>query len=204
MRVISEQPGQVSIHEYRMPDGTTRFQVFVDGTQEHGLDGFANVENAASTPRALQGSDARVAEAMEAAGIGPDDPVDMFGYSQGAAAVANVAATGRFNVESALLVAGPVASAELPPEVAVLSVAHEGDLVAATDGIADGDGPTPIPIESDEGHGTGALARHSRDEYIETLDTTDDSVVAHWREHMQSITAGASGIATHHVVLRRG
>ena len=204
MRVISEQPGQVAIHEYRMPDGTTRFQVFVDGTQEQGLDRLANVENAASTPGALQGSDAAVAEAMEAAGIGPDDPVDMFGYSQGAAAVANVTATGRFNVESALLVAGPVAAAELPPEVAVLSVAHEGDLVAAADGIADGDGPTTILIESGGGHGSGVLARHSRDEYIANFETTDDFVVLDWRERMGSVTAGATGVATLHVVLRRG
>jgi len=203
MRVIRDQPGQVSIHEHRMPDGSRRFQVFVDGTQDVGLDDLANVENAASTPGALLGSDRAVVEAMEAAGIGPDDPVDVFGYSQGAGAVANVAASGRFNVETALLVAGPVATAELPPGVAVLSVAHEGDLVAASDGIADGAGPTTILLESAGGHGSGALARHSRAEYLTTLKTTDDFVVAHWQQHLAEATAGGRGVAAHDVALER-
>lgn len=204
MRVIRDQPGQVSIHEHRMPDGSRRFQVFVDGTQDVGLDDLANVENAASTPRALLGSDRAVVEAMEAAGIGPDDPVDVFGYSQGAGAVANVAASGRFRVETALLVAGPVATAELPPGVAVLSVAHEGDLVAASDGIADGAGPTTVLLESAGGHGAGALARHSRAEYLTTLKTTDDFVVAHWQQHLGEATAGGRGVAAHDVALERG
>ncbi|MCR8671395.1 hypothetical protein, partial [Agrococcus sp. HG114] len=203
MRVISEQRQQVTIHEHRMPDGSRRFQVFIDGTQERGLDALANVENAVSGRHGLAGSDAAVVEAMEAAGIGPHDRVDLFGYSQGAAVAANIAASGRFDVRSALLVAGPVATAELPPEVAVLSVAHEGDLVAATDGVAERDGTRTLLLESASDEGSGALARHSRDEYVATLESTDDFVVAHWRERMERMTAGATGAAAHEVALRR-
>ncbi|WP_306233483.1 hypothetical protein [Agrococcus beijingensis] len=211
MRVIGDGDADVTITTFEMPDGTRRHQVFVDGTQSPlpdpgvGLDGWANVENAASDA-ALLGSDAAVAEAMVAAGIEPDEPVDLFGYSQGAAAIANVAASGRFDVETALLVGGPVASVELPSHIAVLSVAHEGDPTAALDGIADGDGPTTLLLESAGGHGTGLAARHSRPEYIESLDVREGqhSGIDRHRDHLRAVTAGAVPVSTTVVELRRG
>lgn len=209
--VMRDQEQQVVVHELEMPDGSRRFQVFVRGTETFlpdpatGLDGLANVENAGSDGQRLLGSDAAVIEAMLAAGIGPDDPVDLFGYSQGGAAVANVAASGRFDVESVLLVGAPSATAEIPPDVAVLAVAHEGDPTPAADGLADGSGPPQILLESDGGHGTGFAARHSQDEYVETLYRAehDDFVVARWTERMQSVTAGGTPIAAYGVQVHR-
>lgn len=209
MRVILAQDEQITIHEHRMPDGGRRFQVFVRGTQawlpddSTGLDGLANVENAGSTPRALLGSDAALAQAMESAGIGADDPVDLFAYSQGAAAAANVAASERFRVETALLVAGPVAGTELPRDVAVLSVAHEGDPAAAMDGIGDGDGPTTVLLESAGGHGTGFGARHSGEEYSESLSRPPDFYVSSYAERLREANAGATGVAGWSVEVRR-
>ncbi|MGM1029244.1 MAG: hypothetical protein ACQEWM_05145 [Actinomycetota bacterium] len=211
MRVILAQDDQVAIHEHRMPDGSRRFQVFVRGTESWapdpstGLDGLANLENAGSTPEALLGSDAALAEAMDAAGIGDDDPVDLFAYSQGAAAAANVAASGRFRVDTAMLVGGPVAGTALPPDVAVLSVAHAGDPTAALDGIGDGDGPTTVTLESAGGHGTGIAARHSGQEYAESLSraATDDVMVASYAARLREATAGATGVAGWGVELRR-
>jgi len=211
MRVILAQDDQVTIHEHRMADGSRRFQVFVRGTESWlpdpatGLDGPANLENAGSTPGALLGSDAALAEAMEAAGIGADDPVDLFGYSQGAAAAANVAASERFRVETAMLVGGPVAGTELPPGVAVLSVAHAGDPTAAMDGIGDGDGPVTVTLESAGGHGSGFGARHSGEEYAETLTRArgDDFYVAGFADRLRESTAGGQGVAGWGVELTR-
>lgn len=211
MRVILGQQEQVTIHEHRMADGSRRFQVFVRGTEawlpddSTGLDGLANVENAGSTPDALLGSDAALADAMGAAGIGADDPVDLFAYSQGAAAAANVAASERFRVETAMLVGGPVAGTELPPGITVLAVAHEGDPAAALDGIGDGDGPTMVTLESAGGHGTGIGARHSGQEYAETLSRApaEDFYVASYAERLREANAGATGVAGWNVELRR-
>ncbi len=211
MRVIVGQDDDITIHEHRMPGGGRRFQVFVRGTERWlpdastGFDGPANLENAGSTPGRLRGSDAALAQAMQAAGIGADDPVDLFGYSQGAAAAANVAATGRFRVETAMLVGGPVAATELPVGIAVLAVAHEGDPVAALGGLGDGRGPTTVTLESAGGHGTGVAARHAGEEYVESLAgaPADDFVVAGFAERLRAATGGGEGVAGWSVAVRR-
>lgn len=214
MRVIAAQEEQVTIHEHRMPDGSTRYQVFVRGTQsvlpssETGLDMQANLENAGSLDNlpgldGLHGSDAAVAEAMRRAGIGPGDAVDLFGFSQGAAAVANVAASGEFDVETALLVGGPVGAADIPPEVAVFSVAHRGDIVPSLDGRPDEGGPHTTLVESAGGHGSGPLARHAGLEYIDTLDHLDDFMYDDYSARISAATTGAVVVSAVSVQLRR-
>lgn len=209
MRVIIEQDDQVTIHEHRMPDGSSRFQVFVRGTQtiapdpSSGLDMRANLENAGAAGDAIHGSDAAVAEAMRAAGIDSGDAVDLFGFSQGAGAVANVAASGEFEVETALLVGGPVGAAEIPPRVAVFSVAHHGDVVPPLDGWSDDAGVRTTMVASAGGHGTGPLARHSGLEYVETLDALDDFVYDDYRARLAAANAGGVGVAAVSVQLRR-
>ncbi|WP_347755051.1 hypothetical protein [Agrococcus sp. ProA11] len=208
MRVIIEQDDQVTIHEHRMPDGSRRFQVFVRGTQtvapdpSSGLDMRANLENTGADER-LHGSDAAVAEAMRQAGIRPGDAVDLFGFSQGASAVANVAASGEFDVETALLVGGPVAAADIPPGVTVFSVAHHGDLVPALDGWGDDPRVHTTAVASAGGHGTGPLARHSGLEYVETLERLDDFVYDDYRARLTAANAGGVGVAAVSVRLRR-
>ncbi|WP_405218700.1 hypothetical protein [Agrococcus sp. Ld7] len=209
MRVIIEQEEQVTIHEHRMPDGSRRFQVFVRGTQtiapdpSSGLDMRANLENTGAVGDRLHGSDAAVAEAMRAAGVGPGDAVDLFGFSQGAGAVANVAASGEFDVETALLVGGPVGAAEIPPGVAVFSVAHRGDLVPALDGWGDEPRVHTTMAASAGGHGTGPLARHSGLEYVDTLERLDDFAYDDYRARLAAATAGGTGVAALSVRIRR-
>lgn len=209
MRVIIEQDDQVTIHEHRMPDGSTRFQVFVRGTQtiapdpSSGLDMRANLENAGAGDDSLHGSDAAVAEAMRAAGIEPGDAVDLFGFSQGAGAVANVAASGEFGVETALLVGGPVASAGIPAGVTVFSVAHHGDVVPPLDGWDDDASVHTTMVGSAGGHGTGPMARHSGLEYVDTLDRLDDFVYDDYRARLAAANAGGVGVSAVSVRLRR-
>lgn len=214
MRIILQQNEQVTIQTFEMEDGSVRHQVFVRGTQtitpsgSSGLDMQANLENVGSLENLpgsvrLHGSDAAVAEAMRAAGIQPGDAVDLFGFSQGAGAVANVAASREFNVETALLVGGPVAAAEIPPEVTVFSIAHRGDVVPPLDGFADGEGVHTTMVASAGGHGTGPLARHSGLEYIATLDGVDDFVYDQYLQQLAAATAGGVGTDGVSVHLRR-
>lgn len=209
MRVILEQDEQVTIHTFRMEDGSVRHQVFVRGTQTilpsgaSGLDMRANLENAGAVGADLEGSDAAVAEAMRAAGIQPGEPVDLFGFSQGAGAVANVAASGEFAVETAMLIGGPVASAEIGPEVAVLSVAHHGDIVPPLDGWGDAPSVHTTMLTSAGGQGTGPLARHAGLEYLASLERLDDFVADAYRARLSAATAGGVGIAGTSVHLRR-
>lgn len=208
MRVIIEQDDQVTIHEHRMPDGSTRFQVFVRGTQtiaadpSSGLDMRANLENSGADGR-LYGSDAAVAEAMRQAGIRPGDAVDLFGFSQGAGAVANVAASGEFAVETALLVGGPVGATEIPSGVTVFSVAHHGDVVPPLDGWGDDAGVHTTMVASAGGHGTGPMARHSGLEYVDTLERLDDFVYDDYRARLAAGNAGGMGVSAVSVRLRR-
>lgn len=211
MRVIAGQDEQVTIYQFAMDDGSIRYQVFVRGTEigeDSGLDMRANFENAGSLDNApglggLHGSDAAVAEAMREAGIEPGDAVDVFGHSQGAAAVANVAASGEFNIETATLVGGPVAATEIPPDVHVLAIAHEGDWVSALDGWADGEGVTTTVVESAGGHGTGPMARHEIDEYIDTAEHNDGFMQQGHERHLAAVTAGGTGVSGVSVHLRR-
>ncbi|WP_413317485.1 hypothetical protein AA0Z99_11480 [Agrococcus sp. 1P02AA] len=209
MRIIVEQDDQVTIHEHRMPDGARRFQVFVRGTESigpdpsTGLDMRANLENAGDDGARLHGSSAAVAAAMRQAGVQPGDAVDLFGFSQGAGAVASVAASGEFDVQTALLVGGPVDAAGIPPQVAVFSVAHHGDVVPSLDGWGDERVHATTVVESAGGHGSGPLARHSGLEYIETLDALDDLAYDRYRERLATLAAGGIGIAGVSVHLRR-
>src|SRR5690606_731167 len=112
-------------------------------------------------------------------------------------------ASGQFSVESALLVGGPVGSAEIPPQVAVLSIAHAGDVVPALDGWADGDGVHTTVVESSGGHGTGPLARHAGEEYLDTLEGIEDFGVDTWTARVASQTAGGEPVSAVSVHLRR-
>ncbi len=209
MRIIIEQEDQVTIHEHRMPDGSRRFQVFVRGTESigpdatTGLDMRANLENAGDDGSRLHGSSAAVAQAMRDVGVEPGDAVDLFGFSQGAGAAANVAASGEFDVQTALLVGGPVDAAGIPPHVAVFSVAHHGDVVPALDGWGDQSVHATTMVRSAEAHGSGPLARHSGLEYVDTLDALDDFAYDAYQERLAGGAVGGIGVAGVSVHLRR-
>ncbi|GEK80876.1 hypothetical protein ABA31_22270 [Agrococcus baldri] len=197
MAVMTEADAPVTIYAFRLPDGRMHYQVFVRGTEswapspETGIDGLANLENAASSPARLQGSDAAVAEAMRAAGIDDGDSVDLFGYSQGGAAVANVAASGAFDVRAMLLIGAPVGGTVVPEGIDVLSVAHTGDLTAAADGMADGSIRT-VYLENRGSEGSGPMADHSSADYRTTLETArGDMMLDAFSERLALGTAGA-------------
>ena len=139
---ITTQDSDIVIRSYELPDGTLHHQVFSQGTQnwtlgeeESGFDLLSNIENAASHGE-LFGSAYGVLQAMEAAGIGPDDTVDLFGYSQGGAAVALVAASQTFNVVSMTTYAAPSGQIEVPVDVDWVQIQIDGDAVPHVAGMS--------------------------------------------------------------------
>lgn len=229
MRVLRGQPDQVVVHELRQPDGSRRFQVFVDGTQdfglsrETGLDGLANVENGAAAVSAHEGSAAALAEALRSAGVGPGDAVDLFGYSQGGHAAMGVAASGDFDVRSVTTIGSPVDGLDVPQGVAVLPLAQAGDLVPAAMGSPDEPGrlgelvaaargveahaPAAPTIELAPAHGvgSGAFARHDPEGYLVALEgaPAESTRMERFVDRLERQLDGAEGVATTSVRLRR-
>ena len=79
---------------------------------------------------------ASVAEAMERAGIGPDEPVAMIGHSQGGIVAATLASDLKdaYDIEHVVTAGSPVANHPIPESTWVTSVEMDDELVAALDG----------------------------------------------------------------------
>ncbi|MCR2826472.1 hypothetical protein [Microbacterium sp. zg.Y909] len=182
-------------------DGVVRWRVALPSTQEwlsrlngdqggvHDLDSNLAL---VLTPSLRSQYERAVIEAMQQAGVGPNDPVMLVGFSQGGIMAGTLAAYNRDYNWSAVVAAGaPIDHMPIPSSVQVVSVQHDGDPVPHLDSVVtlglDGQARqqpnwTTIQTESpraDEGlHGI-----HSADAYDQTLQnrvgmvpagTTDD------------------------------
>lgn len=134
--------GEVQILRHRRPDGSHSWSVAIRGTREW-LPGTANPQDMLSNFQEMAGqmSDQRVAvlAAMNLAGIGPADPVEFVGHSQGGAVALSLAASKevseRFCVVSVLTAGAP--SAAVPGlDVPVLALENTADVVPSLDGRA--------------------------------------------------------------------
>lgn len=140
--VAAEDGGsQVLIERYEMPDGSARFEVYVAPTADFDpraegqpWDMASNVSNAIGPG---SGSYRGVLAAMEAAGIGQDDPVQFTGYSQGAGTAAQLAAAGGFATHGLVTFGGPTGQTPIPESASTVIVEHQDDLVAALGGTQD-------------------------------------------------------------------
>ncbi|MGT2425715.1 hypothetical protein [Amnibacterium kyonggiense] len=81
-------------------------------------------------------SERAVLVAMRRAGIGSDEPVLLVGHSQGALDAVRVAQDGGYRVGGVVQVGGPTGQIVLPPDVPVLAVEHDEDLVPVLGGTA--------------------------------------------------------------------
>ncbi|WP_217181716.1 hypothetical protein [Streptomyces sp. AC495_CC817] len=118
-----------------------------------------------------------VLEAMDQAGIGPDDPVMLVGFSQGGIMAGHLAAyNSDYNWEAVVVSGAPIDHMPIPSSVDVVSVQHNGDPVPNLDIVAGDlgtehgpnwttiavDPPNPSPIL---GVDAGA---HNADKYSQT------------------------------------
>lgn len=78
-----------------------------------------------------------VLEAMDQAGIGPDDPVMLVGFSQGGIMAGHLAAyNSDYNWQAVVASGAPIDHMPIPDDVDVVSVQHNGDPVPRLDAVA--------------------------------------------------------------------
>lgn len=142
------------------PDGVVRWRVNVPSTQDwewadvamgggvHGDEGALNDlgSNLALmlTPSQQAAYERAVTQAMQRAGIGPDDPVMMSGWSQGGILAGKMASDpdSPFNITAISVAGAPIDAMPIPDRVSVMSVQHHGDGVEP---VVILDGPVSAP-----------------------------------------------------------
>ncbi|MEP6478109.1 MAG: hypothetical protein ABJB03_01865 [Rhodoglobus sp.] len=76
-----------------------------------------------------------VLDAMAQAGIGPEDPVMLVGFSQGGILAGKLASQDDgFNIQAIVTAGAPIDAYDIPDDVSVISMQHNNDIVARLDG----------------------------------------------------------------------
>ena len=183
-------------------DGTVRWRVILPSTQEWltmlGDKGAVNDldSNLALmlTPALQTQYERAVLEAMRQAGVGPDDPVMLVGFSQGGIMAGHLAAYNNdFNWSAVVVSGAPVDGMPIPDHVHVVSVQHRGDVVPGLDFMTlDGEPKHNehwVTIQAD-GPGSSPLDKHNADAYSDTFGAHLDEVPPGWR--LEDFFAGGS------------
>ena len=140
-RIPHAQEGepQVRIERYGSADAP-QWIVYIGGTIDWSPESTSEpwdlTSNIVAVAEQQSGSYRAVLEAMELAGIGPDDPVAEVGHSQGGLVAAQIAASEKFNTVAVLTFGAPAGQVAVPAAVPMLAVAHTDDLVPALGGTA--------------------------------------------------------------------
>lgn len=184
--------GEIAIEEHVTvgEDGTTTRSWTVDirGTQSFAIgqsgpqDMTTNLQGVAAM--ASDQLDA-VMEAMDAAGISPEEAVEFAGHSQGGIMAAQLAADpavrARYNVVSVVTAGSPTATVA-PSDVPVLSYENSGDIVPGLDGSATrGDNVTTVRFHDYEAtcHPEDPVpSSHSAPLYVDEIRSTLDAARA--------------------------
>ena len=184
--------GEIAIEEHVTvgEDGTTTRSWTVDirGTQSFAI-GQSGPQDMTTNLQGVAGmaSDQlnAVMEAMDAAGISPEEAVEFAGHSQGGIMAAQLAADpavrARYNVVSVVTAGSPTATVA-PSDVPVLSYENSGDIVPGLDGNATrGDNVTTVRFHDYEAaaHPEDSVpSPHSAPLYVDEIRSTLDAARA--------------------------
>ena len=184
--------GEIAIEEHVTvgEDGTTTRSWTVDirGTQSFAI-GQSGPQDMTTNLQGVAGmaSDQlnAVMEAMDAAGISPEEAVEFAGHSQGGIMAAQLAADpavrARYNVVSVVTAGSPTATVA-PSDVPVLSYENSGDIVPGLDGNATrGDNVTTVRFHDYEAaaHPEDSVpSSHSAPLYVDEIRSTLDAARA--------------------------
>ncbi|MDQ1105845.1 hypothetical protein QE364_002296 [Nocardioides zeae] len=199
----AERPeGNGTIEIQRVGSGEqARWVVLLPGTDDPGtLPGEQDddVRDLGTNLRAMAGQSTAyqrgVEAAMTEAGIGPDDPVTIWGHSQGGMAAVQVASGGRFAVEDVITLGSPIGAMPPAPDgVRVTSLENERDVLVLLDGTPNPDRVEHLTVRF-AGGGTTPGEAHSLAEYARgaaAVDAATDPVVRHRVEELRA--SGALG-----------
>ena len=192
--------GTIAISKYRRKDGSNAWLVTIPGTDGKPDSPFGwpqNVELMSSdSQQRMQADSARmVAEAMERAGIGPDEPVAMIGHSQGGIVAATLASDLKdaYDIEHVVTAGSPVANHPIPESTWVTSVEMDDELVAALDGAVNPNTEHWLTVR-------GTVSQTPDDGSLftgtEVQDAPDTKEITHWLKYHQAAYRNASDMGS--------
>ena len=171
-------PGVITVQ--RLGGDQPRWVVHLPGTDSFTDPGA--IRGTAANLDLLAGEDTAYAEAVHAAlceaGVGPHDPVLLAGHSQGGMqAVALAADPGLdLRITHVVTVGAPVATTDVPDDVAVLSLENSADVVPLLEGAPNGDHAHHVTVAVEVATGD-LVANHDLAAYrriAEAVDSSDD------------------------------
>lgn len=215
----TERPeGNGTIEIQRIGSGEqARWVVLLPGTDDPGtLPGEQDddVRDLGTNLRAMAGQSTAYQRGIEAAmteaGIGPDDPVTIWGHSQGGMAAVQVASGGRFAVEDVLTLGAPIGAMPPAPDgVRVTSLENERDVLVLLDGTPNPDRVEHLTVRFAGGGSTPGEA-HSLAEYARgaaAVDAATDPVVRQRVEELRAsgaLGAGEPAVSWTYRITREG
>jgi hypothetical protein len=129
---------QIRVDRYVEPGKPDRFDVYIGGTvtfdPKTGTEPFDLQSDLAGVGLKPTASAEAVVDAMHRAGVTPQSPVILNGYSQGGLVASTIAASGKFDVQGVVTFGAPSAPVHVPASIPVLTVRNSEDIVPATSG----------------------------------------------------------------------
>lgn len=174
--------GVISIQALTDADGNSSYVVQLPGTDEFFSEN--DIRNMGSNLNLIAGDDTAYADAiqqaMQAAGVRPDDPVMLVGHSQGGMQAAALAGDPDFgyHVTHVVTAGSPIATSGIPDDVSVVSLENTGDLVPLLDGESNPDSAHHTTVQADVHSGSFGAAdgqNHSLSTYGQIADAADAS-----------------------------
>ncbi len=175
--------GTIEVQSITGPTGEVRHVVYLPGTDDFNApwdqdgdvrDLETDLDLAARQPDAYQ---AGILDALQQAGVRPDQPVLLVGHSLGGmAAAAILAGDGGYHVTDVLTAGAPTAQVPGFPEGShALSLEQQGDIVPELDGAANPDSVEQTTVLFDAQPEPGVLAHHGYDAYAQGAALVDGS-----------------------------
>lgn len=211
--------GTIAISQYRRADGSTSWLVTIPGTDGQPDSPFGWPQNvelmSGDKTRRMRADSARmVAEAMERAGIGSDEPVAMIGHSQGGIVAATLASdwSDTYNIEHIVTAGSPVANHPIDEDTWVTSVEIDDELVAALDGAENPATDTWLTVRgtstytpdnisttvNDDGSCTPGIGAGALNPFVGATvkDQSDGKEITHWLKYHQAAYRNATDLGS--------
>ena len=187
---------EIDVRVVTHADGMRAYIVDIPGSRVwNAPDGSVNpaTDDLGTNVRVLGGDvttrERAIAEALRRAGAGPSDPVMLVGHSQGgmvATQAAHDAGTPDFDfdVRNVVTAGSPIARAQVPPSVQVLSLENTHDVVPHLDGRANDDDANVTTVTFEQQNGTIVADHGIASGYsaaAAAVDRSDDPSIAAYR-----------------------
>ena len=148
----------IAVQRYRVADGRDRWLVYIPGTSSH-LDSpigwCQNIQlmSDKASVRERAASLRLVDQAMQDAGVRPDDPVSLVGHSQGGIVAATMASdlSNRYHFDHIVTVGSPIAHRQIGSSTWVTSVEMREELVSSLDGADNPSRPNQLTVRGRAG-----------------------------------------------------